>query len=140
MDQEPTHEHQLKEYSDNINGLCSNDFVTAVYSDDPEITALNILQQIKHISNCLKAAWKKYIILVGNEKHQVFSRLYERYLLEQSKGTNSFFIKSIVSKPTIEGIIDWTNNNVIETHKKIIDKIRPNLKSQSFKEITVNLY
>jgi hypothetical protein len=68
----------------------------------------------------------------------VFAGLYARYLVEQGKGTERFFIKSILVKPTIENAIEWAARDVQGMHKKIIDRLRPNIELESFNEVTVN--
>lgn len=113
------------------------EFARFVYSDSPESSAWNILQQIRHLSKCVKAAWKKYLWLVGIAQQRVFAGLYARYLVEQAKGTERFFIKSILPKPTMENAIEWANKDIQGMHKKIVDRLRPNIELESFNEVTV---
>ena len=67
----------------------------------------------------------------------MFAGLYARYLVEQAKGTERFFIKSILVKPTMENAIEWAARDVQGMHKKIIDRVRPNIELESFNEVTV---
>lgn len=117
--------------------LTAADFVKAVYSGNSESSAWNILQQIQHLSRCVKSAWKQYLWLVGIAQKKVFSGLYSRYLVEQRKGIERFFIKSILIKPTMETAIEWASRDVKGMHKKIVDRLRPNIELETFNEVTV---
>ena len=118
--------------------LTPADFANVVYSEDLEATAWNILQQIRHLSKCLKTAWKKYITLLGVTKQEVFPRLYERYVIEQGKGTERFFIKSRLQKPTMEKVVEWAKRDIVDMHKKIISRLRPSIELETFNDVSVS--
>ena len=70
----------------------------------------------------------------------MFPRLYERYVIEQGKGTERFFIKSRLQKPTMEKVVEWAKRDIVDMHKKIISRLRPSIELETFNDVSVSPY